>query len=312
MPTLPDDIKNCAESVTGWLKNAAPVKEGDWFINLDRGVAAFNRLNGNDNLKPCVFVIPISDASEQWNNLSLTEENRNRLPLVTQLARDPKVAGHFRQLEANSDVLWGYSPSDITADGITNSKSAFLKFSAAEALTDAIRNQLDLLYFQEGLSIFRVPVPFLGSPLLSCYLESNLTEATFAALDQGTKGSLITKLRSQVSATVVEPNEEVRMFGRAVGKVEKWTWFVDGKSVADTQDAATKLVEIGEHTIKVVVADATQAQAGTAKTVLVRLGEFAVEFKAPTQAVEGLPVQFAIESVGKIDSNQWSFGDKTG
>jgi PKD repeat protein len=113
-----------------------------------------------------------------------------------------------------------------------------------------------------------------------------------------------------ISASEIEPGQEVKLFGRTTGKPTSCQWTVDGKAAGNTQDCSAKFDKAGDYPVKFVVKDAAGSSAQAVKTVTVKESELTTAFKASTQdVVSGQAVQFVNETAGRVASYAWDFGD---
>jgi len=111
------------------------------------------------------------------------------------------------------------------------------------------------------------------------------------------------------SPTAPEPGQLVRFFGRSAGKPASYSWQIDGQEFATTQDAERPFQQEGTFGVKFVVRDAKGNQAEKTQTLSVVEPVVIVQFKAAPETGSGQTVQFVNETVGRVSSFEWDFGD---
>jgi len=132
---------------------------------------------------------------------------------------------------------------------------------------------------------------------------------SIAASERVTVGESDLTVDFVVSISEIAPQQEVSFFGRPTGNPTAFVWYVDGKEAGASQDFVTKFDKEGDYEVKLLVRDASGGRASRMKTISVREPETIVAFKCPAEVVSGQTVQFVNESVGRIASFEWEFGD---
>jgi hypothetical protein len=182
-----DDIQLAADLVCAFLSEqgkAVSDSKTKVTLSLNKGVVAFAR-RVNIAADPTLFVrpiVPLDDAAVKE---------------AIMLPRDAGASGHWTQLKVHPNEEWGFSPSEIDAKRRKSAKTVGAKLvnGGVKQLSDKERNTLDIKCFSSRW-IVRVPVSFLGSPLLVCYFD--------CAADSKTKIESL-PIKQQIYHRVVSP-----------------------------------------------------------------------------------------------------------
>ena len=106
-----------------------------------------------------------------------------------------------------------------------------------------------------------------------------------------------------------EPGQKVQFLASCSGKPKGYSWQIGGQEFGSALEAERVFDKEGNFEVKFIVHDSKGNRAEKAQTVVVAEPILTVQFKAANEAAPGQRVQFANETVGKVNSFEWDFGD---
>lgn len=106
-----------------------------------------------------------------------------------------------------------------------------------------------------------------------------------------------------------EPGQKVQFLASCSGKPKGYSWQIGGQEFGSALDAERVFDKEGKFEVKFIVHDSKGNRAEKAQTVVVAEPMLTVQFRAPNEAAPGQRVQFANETLGKVNSFGWDFGD---
>ncbi|WP_089724045.1 hypothetical protein [Candidatus Thiosymbion oneisti] len=183
-----DFLAKQAAFACDWLKNHENISIETGTIHTGQGVLVSNRRSGTDGT-PTVQIFPIGDPRLPDECSGLKDE---LIKAVTR-PRAADVVSHFKKLK---DPEWRQSWGRfVVLNRATVEDHIWDKLADdPEDLSDKERNALDVVFFSEGSKILSFPIPILGSPLFSCYLNFenpiSLNREYYSSLEHDLRGPL--------------------------------------------------------------------------------------------------------------------------